>query len=72
MVGTTDDEIRGRISAIHGVDATDWDFLTSADQVATLRDDLFLIESCVLLPPELELGGFVFDVHSGELIPLEG
>jgi carbonic anhydrase len=70
MVGTTDDELRERIGALRGVDASGWEFLTSTDQVATLRADIALIESCPLLPADLEVGGFVFDVHSGELIAI--
>ena len=71
VIGTTDDEIRARIGAFRGVDATGWAFLTSTDQMTCLRSDLALIESCVLLPPELQVGGFVFDVRSGELIPMD-
>ncbi|MHB8328134.1 MAG: beta-class carbonic anhydrase [Acidimicrobiales bacterium] len=71
MVGSTDDEIRSRIGAIRGVDTTGWDFLASTDQLATLHDDIKRIESCPLLPPELHVGGFIFDVHSGELVPVE-
>jgi carbonic anhydrase len=71
MVGSTDDEMRARIGAIRGVDAAGWDFLASTDQLATLRDDIGLIESCVLLPPDLQVGGFIFDVHSGELVPVD-
>jgi carbonic anhydrase len=68
MVGSTDNEMRARIGAMRGVDASTWDFLTSTDQLATLRSDIALIESCALLPPGLEVGGFMFDVHSGELV----
>jgi carbonic anhydrase len=71
MVGTTDDELRARIGAMRGVDATGWDFLASADQQATLRNDIAIIESCALLPPDLQVGGFIFDVHSGRLIPVD-
>jgi carbonic anhydrase len=71
MVGLTDEEIRARIAAISGVDASGWDFLTMTDQLATLRGDLALIKSCPLLPPHLQVGGFIFDVHSGELIPVD-
>jgi len=71
VIGTTDDEIRARIGAIRGVDATGWEFLTSTDQMTCLRSDLALIESCVLLPPELQVGGFVFNVRSGELISMD-
>jgi carbonic anhydrase len=72
MVGVTDDELRSRISVIRGADASGWDFLTSVDQQAALRDDIRRIESCPLLPPGLAVGGFVFDVHTGELVPAEG
>lgn len=68
MVGTTDDELRARIGAVRGVDAAGWDFLASTDQLATLAGDMELIASCPLLPPDLHVGGFIFDVHSGELV----
>ena len=71
MVGPTDDEIRARVGAMRGADATDWDFLASTDQLATLHNDIALIESCALLPPDLQVGGFIFDVHSGEHVPIE-
>jgi carbonic anhydrase len=70
MVGPTEEEMRTRIGTLRGVDASDWDFLVSSDQLATLRADLALIEACPLLPPNLEVGGFLFDVHSGELVPV--
>src|ERR1700730_11915518 len=68
MVGPTDDELRARIGAMRGVDATGWVFLASTDQMATLHDDIELIKSCSLLPPGLQVGGFIFDVHGGELV----
>jgi carbonic anhydrase len=71
MVGRTDDQIRADIGALRGVDATGWHFLATMDQTKTLRADMALIESCPLLPADLQVGGFVFDVHSGELIPVD-
>jgi carbonic anhydrase len=70
MVGSTEDEIRARIEAARGVDASHWDFLATTDQEATMRHDLALIRSCPLLPDDLDVGGFIFDVHSGALVPL--
>ena len=67
MVGTTDDDLRKRLGELRGVDASGWDFLASTDQIATMRADLRRIEDCELLPPELDVGGFIFDVHSGAL-----
>jgi carbonic anhydrase len=71
MVGTTDDELRAHIGAARGVDASDWNFLASTDQLATMRDDLLRIDSCDLLPPDLEVGAFLFDVHSGALLSVD-
>src|ERR1700738_3118840 len=48
MVGTTDHEMRTRIGAIRGVDASGWDFLASTDQRATLNRDIALMKSCPL------------------------
>jgi carbonic anhydrase len=70
MVGSTDDEIRARISANTGADASGWDFLATRDQGATLRSDIERVRACPLLPSDLVVAGFIFDVHSGELSPL--
>lgn len=70
MVGTTDDDLRNRIGEMRGADASGWEFLASADQTATLLEDLARLESCELLPPDLVVGGFIFDVHSGALVPV--
>ena len=69
MVGRRDEEIAATIGAARGVDASGWEFLTSTDQVGTLQQDVALIRSCPLMPPGLQVGGFIFDVHSGELVP---
>lgn len=69
MVGTTDDALRTRIGELRNADASGWEFLASDDQTATLREDIRRIESCELLPTELEVGGFIFDVRSGALVP---
>ncbi|HEY6567384.1 MAG TPA: carbonic anhydrase [Actinomycetota bacterium] len=69
MVGTTDEEIRERIGELRGADASTWDFLASTDQEATLRDDIQRIRSCPLMPADLQVAGFIFDVHTGALTP---
>jgi carbonic anhydrase len=71
MVGGTEAEFRDRVTAASGVDAAGWDFLASTDQLATMRADIELITSCALMPRDLTVGGFVFDVHSGELAPID-
>jgi carbonic anhydrase len=71
MVGRTDDEIRERIRADSGRSADGWEFLATTDQPATIRADIERIVGCPLMPADLEVGGFVFDVHSGALEPLD-
>jgi carbonic anhydrase len=71
MVGSTTDEIRARIEERSGVDAGGWDFLATTDQRATMVHDIDLIGKCPLLPSDLEVRGFIFDVHSGALVPFD-
>ena len=69
MVGSTDEQLREKIGDLRDADASGWDFLASTDQRATLAGDLDRIHDCPLLPADLEVGGFVFDVRSGALTP---
>jgi carbonic anhydrase len=69
VVGSTEDEIRGRVAEARGLDADGWDFLAQPDQLATLAADLQVIADCPLLPERLQVAGFVFDVRTGELVP---
>ncbi len=67
MVDSTEAQMRSRVTEASGSDASGWDFLVSQDQTATLREDLALIRDCPLIPPTVEIGGFIYDVHTGEL-----
>ena len=69
MVGSTDEELREKIADLRGADTSRWEFLASTDQQATLAGDLARINECPLLPEDLEVGGFIFDVRSGALTP---
>lgn len=72
MAGRSEAEMRARVREASGVDTGDWTFLASTDQLAALRADLERISTCELLPRDLEVAGFVFDVHTGELVPIAG
>lgn len=67
MSGATEDQMRERITDASGTDASEWSFLTTTDQTQTLRDDIARIHACELIPDDLVVGGFIFDVHNGEL-----
>jgi hypothetical protein len=70
MVGRTDDEVRARVGSHLGVDPGEWEPLTTPDHVSALRADLVRLRSCPLLPADLEVGTFVYDVREGRLVPV--
>lgn len=63
-------EFRDGIQANTGADASGWRFLSMDDQEAAVQADLDVIRNCPLLPSGIELGAFIFDVHSGALEPV--
>jgi carbonic anhydrase len=71
MAGSSETELRDRISGLRGADASSFEFLVMSDQLAALRGDIARIRDCELIPPDTEVGGFTFDVRTGELVPAE-
>ena len=69
MAGGSDDALRATIGELQHADASGWEFHAMDDQRAALAGDLEKITGCPLLPADLEVGGFVFDVRSGALTP---
>jgi carbonic anhydrase len=63
MIGATNDALRAAV----GEGAREWDFLPIADQAATLAADVERVRSSPLLPGDLEVAGFVYDVDTGRL-----
>lgn len=70
MTGRTEAETRAKVSEASGVDAIGWEFLSTTDQMATLKKDLVRIRECELIPADVELGAFIFDVRTGALEPV--
>jgi carbonic anhydrase len=71
MTQATDEELRRIIGEARHADCSDYPFLAVGDQVATLRSDLERIHSCPLIAAEVTAAGFVYDVHSGLLAPID-
>lgn len=72
MVGTAEEEIHALIAEKYGVDTYSMEFRTVEDEVAALRRDLQRIRSFPLLPRDLVVGGAVYDVDTGALLPIDG
>lgn len=70
MASATEDEIHAAILADSGVDTRSVEIRTTADQRAGLLQDVTRIRTHPLLPPDLVVGGAIYDVGSGKLDPL--
>ena len=71
MTKYSDDELRARVGERAGADASGWEFAAIADQRVALRGDLYRIRTCPLVPETVALGGFVYDVETGALEPVD-
>lgn len=67
MSQASGDELTASIGRLRGVDASDWNFLVIDDQDQVLASDVDLIRSCPLLPSDLAVAAFVYDVETGLL-----
>ncbi len=50
-----------------GVDASDIDFLPFADVEQSVRDDIEIVRSSPLIPSDIDVTGFVYDVKTGRI-----
>ena len=67
MTKDSEDGLRAKVSAAAGADASDWTFLTTADQEGALREDVARLAACPLVASDVMVGGFIYDVDTGLL-----
>jgi len=65
MAQYTEAELRERVAASAGVDASWQQFHVIEDQVASLEEDVRKVSSHPLIPQRVRVGGFLYDVDSG-------
>jgi len=70
---TQDDEsvIHQMIAQQHGIDTRDLEFRTVSDQRAALAEDVDRVRKFPFLPSNLIVGGAIYDVRTGVLIPVD-
>jgi len=66
MAGATEGDVHEAIAASGGPDTTSLSFLTTTDQEKSLRTDVGRIAAWPYLP-ELVVGGFIYDLKTGQL-----
>ena len=67
MASSSEAEIRERVGASAGLDASWQSFHVIEDQRAALAEDVARVRSHPLIPDSVRVGGFLYDVDSGLL-----
>lgn len=67
MLTFTNDQLRDQLRRDLGGDASAMDFLPFADLDESVRQDVVTIRSAPLIPREIPVSGFVYDVGTGKL-----
>ena len=70
MAKATDDQLKALVRDRRGADPGPVDFLTIDDHGETIRADVAALRESPLLPADLDVRGFLYDVHSGRLAPI--
>jgi carbonic anhydrase len=67
MLTFSNDDLRGKLAADTGGDASGIDFLPFSDLEQSVRDDVALIKASPFIDPDITVTGFVYDVETGKL-----
>lgn len=70
LLGVTNEELRARVEAASGA-RPEIDFLPFDDVAASVKEDVATLRACPYFPPEYEVIGFVYEVTTGRLRPVE-
>ena len=71
MASASEQELQERVGASAGADASWQSFGVVPDQRAALRQDLAKVRSHPLIPAATKVGGFIYDVDTGLINPIE-
>jgi carbonic anhydrase len=67
MASNTEPEIRAKITAAGGQDASWQPFAVIGNQLTCLREDVRMVLAHPLIPDDIAVGGFLYDVDTGLL-----
>jgi carbonic anhydrase len=71
MASASEHELQERIGSSSGQDATWQSFGVVTDQRAALLDDIHKVHAHPLIPDTVKVGGFIYDVDTGLLNPVD-
>jgi carbonic anhydrase len=67
MAANSEDDLRRQIGASAGTDPSWQRFSVVTDQLAALEDDVRKVRAHPLIPEDVAVGGFIYDVDTGTL-----
>ncbi len=67
MLSFTNEELRAALKTDLGADASDVDFWPFSDLDESVRDDMRTLRESPLIPADIAISGFVYDVRTGRL-----
>ena len=67
MLTFTNDQLHEMLKADTGADASAIDFLPFGDLEASVREDVQAVRASTLIPNDIPVSGFIYDVRSGRL-----
>ena len=70
MLTFSNADLRGKLRQELGANADHIDFLPFKDLEQSVRDDVATIKASPLIPDNIEVNGFIYDVRSGKLSPV--
>jgi len=70
MLTFTDEQLHAKVRQDLRADADHIAFLPFSNVEQSVRDDIAFLRSSPLIPREVEIAGFIFDVKSGKLLPV--
>jgi carbonic anhydrase len=71
MLTFTDEQIHAKIKQDLHADADHIAFLPFSDLEQSVRNDIAFLRSSPLIPSEIEIVGFLYNVKSGKLLPVD-
>ena len=71
MMTFSNTDLHERLRERFGVDAGDMDFLPFSDLEQSVRDDIAALRNSPFIPGDVTISGFIYDVRSGRLNPVE-
>ena len=70
MLTFSNDDLRSKIKQELKADADHIDFLPFKDLEQSVRDDVATLKASPLIPKNVDISGYIYDVKSGRLLPV--